>query len=401
MRFKLILALGTVLTSQVQASGFALIEQNASGMGNAYAGQAAVAEDASTVFFNPAGLTYLSGRQVVVAGHLILPSAKFTDSGASTLAGLGNGGDAGATAFIPNLYFSMPLGKDLSLGLGINAPFGLVTEYDTPWAGQTMGIKSDLKTVNVNPSVAWKLNERVSLGLGLDWQKIDAELTQSATAPGVTPASMKGDDDSWGWNAGILVNLDGGARAGLAYRSGIKHRLTGHTSAFGLSNSVYADLELPASASLSYFRPVNPRWDFLADLTWTGWSSFDQLAVIKVSGPLPQPAAIPENWRDTLRASLGLNLHQSRDWTWRFGIAYDQTPVPDDLHRTPRIPDNDRTWLSVGGQYRWSPNSAVDFGYSHIFVRDSTINHTESGVTLAGGYENKIDILSVQYTHSF
>ncbi len=403
MKLKLFVALSGCLVHGAQASGFALVEQNASGMGNAYAGQAAVAEDASIVFFNPAGLTRLNGRQVVVAGHLIMPSAKFTDSGASTLSpfSLGDGGDAGTSALVPNLYFAMPLGRNLNFGLGINSPFGLVTEYDAPWTGQTLALKSDLKTVNVNPSLGWKLNDSVSLGFGLNWQWIDAELTQSATAPGVTKATMKGDDDSWGWNAGALFNLGSGDRIGVAYRSSVKQRLSGHMSVGAVTNQVTADLNLPASASVSYFRPVNSRWDFLADLTWTEWSSFDQLAVIKVSGPLPQPAAIQENWQDTWRASLGLSLHQSRELTWRVGVAYDQTPVPDPQHRTPRIPDNNRTWLALGGQYRWSPASAVDFGYAHIFVPDSRVNHTENGVTLSGSYDNKIDILSVQYTHNF
>ncbi len=401
MRFKLILALGTVLTSQVQASGFALIEQNASGMGNAYAGQAAVAEDASTVFFNPAGLTYLSGRQVVVAGHLILPSAKFTGS-ASTLLPVvlptGTGGDAGAAAFVPNAYYAMDIGANLKFGIGLNAPFGLTTEYDANWMGQAQAVKSDLKTYNINPSLAWKVNDRLSLGVGLNWQRIEAELTSIHPVFGI-PVVMEGDDESLGWNMGALLDVDGASRVGVAYRSSIEHRLKGTLTA-GATTPIFADVELPATASLSYWRRLNPTWDVLADVTWTEWSDFHSLDILPQAGG-PAISSVPELWENTWRYSVGINYHPSRAWTWRLGLAFDQSPVPDPAHRTPRIPDNDRTWVAVGGQYRFNAASAVDFGYAHIFVKDGNVAHTNNGVTLTGSYENKIDILSVQYTHSF
>jgi len=140
-----------------QAAGFALVEQNASGLGNAYAGQAASAQDASTIFFNPAGMTLLPDAQLVVAGHLIQPSAKFSGTFSAPVGG-GQGGDAGGLAFVPNLYFALPLTSSVSLGVGINAPFGLKTDYDAGWVGRFQALKSDLKTINVNPSIAWKLN---------------------------------------------------------------------------------------------------------------------------------------------------------------------------------------------------------------------------------------------------
>ena len=394
MRFKLILALGTVLTSQVQASGFALIEQNASGMGNAYAGQAAVAEDASTIYFNPAGMTYLPGHQIVVAGHFILPSAKFT--GTSTAPTGSDGGNAGESAFVPNFYYSMDIGQGLKFGIGLNAPFGLTTEYDRPWDGQALAVKSELKTYNLNPSVAWRVNEHLSLGVGLNWQRIEAELT---SFPGI-PVSMTGDDEgSWSWNAGAIWDMDGASRLGLAYRASMEHRLKGNLVGIGVTPA-YADLELPASVSASYWRRLNAAWEVLADATWTQWSDFKYLDIHRQSDDFLL-SRTEELWENTFRFSVGLNYHPNRAWTWRMGLAYDQSPVPDADHRTPRIPDNDRTWVSLGGQYRMNTASAVDFGYSHIFVKDGPVTHTSSGVTLTGSYDNKIDILSVQYTHSF
>lgn len=398
MQFPWMLA-GLLGMGTAHAAGFALIEQNASGLGNAYAGQAAVAQDASTVFFNPAGLTRIEGRQVVVAGHLILPSAKFTADPASTLAANGNGGDAGLAAFVPNFYYAMEIKPDLKFGLGVNAPFGLATEYDVPWAGQTEAVKSDLKTYNINPSLAWKLNERLSLGVGLNWQRIEAELTQGmngALAPPI--ATMQGDDSSWGWNAGLLWSPDGATRVGLAYRSQIKHELEGTLAPANFP--IVADVTLPETVSLSFFRPVNPAWDVLADITWTGWKSFDELRVRHaVSGATL--SLVDESWKNTWRYSLGVNYHASSKITWRGGLAYDQAPVPDAVHRTPRIPDADRTWLAIGGQYRISPKSSLDFGYAHLFVKNSSIFHTTALPNLVGSYRNHVDILSAQYTHSF
>lgn len=381
---------------QAQAAGFALIEQNASGLGNAYAGQAASAQDASTIFFNPAGLTKISGTQVVAAGHLIMPSAKFTNTG-STLGGLlPSGGDAGLTAVVPNGYFAMDLGKDMKAGVGVNAPFGLATEYSQQWMGQTQGIRSDMATININPTLAWKVNDRLSLGLGINWQHIEAELTQSTTAPAVTLARMKGDDQSWGWNAGAMFQITPATRVGLAYRGEVRHRLEGDLN----GNGVYADVALPATASLSLSHDLDKDWNLLADLTWTGWHSFEKLEIrLKANNAIA--SLVDEGWDDTLRASIGVSRRYSDKWTFRGGVAYDPTPVQDAAHRTVRIPDADRTWIAVGAQYRLDSVSALDFGYAHLFVNDARIQRTEAGVTVAGDYSGHVDILSVQYTRNF
>lgn len=165
-------------TGLAQASGFALIEQNASGLGNAYAGAAAVAEDASTIYFNPAGLTRLPGRQFVGALHVIMPSADFSNRASTpafsttALAGPfaqnGSGGNGGETALVPNFYLSWQLDPKLFLGVGVNAPFGMMTDYDANWMGRFHALKSAIETVNINPTVAYKVNDRFSFGVGLN-----------------------------------------------------------------------------------------------------------------------------------------------------------------------------------------------------------------------------------------
>src|SRR5450830_334633 len=166
-----------------QAAGFALAEQSSSGLGNAFAGGAASAEDASTVFFNPAGMSRLSGKQIAVAVHDITPSAKFSGTGAS---GTDMGGDAGGSTFVPNAYFTMEMQPNLKMGVGVNAPFGLQTEYDAAWVGRYQAIKSKIKTINVNPSIAYQVNDALSVGAGLDYQHISGELSSFDNVLGTT-----------------------------------------------------------------------------------------------------------------------------------------------------------------------------------------------------------------------
>jgi long-chain fatty acid transport protein len=376
-----------VLSGGAVASGFALVEQSASGLGNAFAGGAASAEDASTVFFNPAGMSRLSGKQIVVAAHLITPSAKFTDA-----SGVASGGDAGGMAVVPNAYFTMEAKPGLHVGLGVNAPFGLQTEYDANWIGRNQALLSKIQTVNINPSVAYQVNDALSVGVGLDYQHISGELTNSLGIPGTVV--VKGTDNQWGYNLGALFNVNSSTRIGVAYRSAISYTLSGTVASSPLNGPVTLDVKLPDSFSLSGFHQYSDQWDVMADITFTGWSSFKQVKVLDATAATITNTV--ENWKDTVRVSLGTTHHYNSQWLVRAGLAYDQAPVKDEF-RTPRIPDNNRTWLALGGQYNASSASAIDFGYAHLFVSDSKIN---SGAVV-GTYKNSVDILSVQYTQNF
>lgn len=396
------LALSLVLAgcaNLTQAAGFALIEQNASGLGNAYAGQAAAATDASTIFFNPAGMTYLPDGQVVLAGHLIRPEVKFNGTVTPDIGG-GNGGDAGDLAFVPNAYVAYRLTPDVYFGVGLNAPFGLKTEYDPAWKGRTQAIKSEVKTVNLNPSIAFKLSETLSLGAGVSVQYAEATLTSATNGAGL--ATVKGDDLGWGYNLGALWQLSQDTRIGLAYRSEVEQDLGGDvafSTAVVLNGPVNAELTLPDSAALSLFHKFDSRWELLADITWTGWSDFKELRIVRTNGQvLGTPTE--ENWDDTYRYSLGANYHLSERLTLRSGVAFDPTPVSDTF-RTARIPDEDRTWIAFGAQYRFSSKTAIDVGYAHMFVKDAAVDKTENGLALTGRYDAAIDILSAQFTRSF
>lgn len=392
------------VSSLCHAAGFALIEQNASGLGNAYAGQAAVAADASTVFFNPAGMSLLPDSQLVVAGNLIKPSAKFSGTVTAPFpVGGGDGGDAGDWALVPNFYYTYRLSPALTLGVGLNSPFGLKTEYDSDWMGRYQAIKSELKTVNLNPSIAYKVSDTFSVGAGFSVQWIQAELTNNIPIipPGIFPQiQIKGDDYGWGYNLGALWQPAAATRVGLTYRSEIDFTVdanskTSNPSVGALNGPVTADITMPASASLSLVQKLDSKWDLLADVTWTGWSSFDKLAIKGTVNKTTQ-----ENWQDTWRYSLGVTWHQDAAWSWRAGVAYDETPV-EDAFRTARIPDSNRTWLALGGQYRLSDKSVLDFGYAYLFMEDASINKLDNGTLLKGSYDNSVNILSAQYTYTF
>lgn len=396
--------------SAVQAAGFALIEQSASGMGNAFAGGAASAEDASTIFFNPAGMTYVEGTQVVGALHLIKPNAEFNDKGsvAGTFQPLGDEGpNAGDLAFVPNFYYKRDLTDNLKFGIGLNAPFGLKTEYDNQWMGRFQADKSEVKTININPSIAFKVNDQLSLGFGVSAMYAEATLTRAVNRV-VSPQSyveIKGDDWGFGFNLGAIYQATADTRVGIAYRSKVEQHLDGKAkfdAPLNVANTgVKADLTLPETLSLSAFSHLNDRWDVMGDVTWTRWSQFKELAVYRDNGTLL--TSTPENWENTMRYSIGASYRYSDALKLRVGLAYDEEAINDE-YRTARIPGNDRKWVSLGASYQMAAATKLDVGYSHLFISDAKVDDNQISSfngRLRGDFEGSVDILSLQVTHNF
>jgi long-chain fatty acid transport protein len=429
----------TLLAPGAMAAGFALIEQSASQMGNAFAGSAAIANDASTIYFNPAGMTRLP-RQLVGGLHLVATQAEFSGSAttpaATPVTTGGDGGDAGGLGVVPNLYYTLPVNNRIVLGLGVNAPFGLATEYDDDWVGRYQAIKSEVVTININPAIAFKASNTLSVGIGVNFQYIEAELTQAidqgslctpilaqlqaAGAPGADPANCAGlvpegadgfakvGGNNWagGFNFGVLYEPGNSTRVGVSYRSRIKQQLIGdgefsgtiaQLSPFGIfvDTDISASISLPQTASLSAYHDLNNQWSIMADATWTGWSSFDELRIEYDSN---QPdTVVDESWNDSMRYALGVDYRHNNQWTFRGGIAFDESPIPNDEHRTARIPGEDRTWVSLGFGYQMSQTFAIDVGYSHLFIKEPNVDHgTATTGTIAGEYDASVDILSAQ-----
>jgi long-chain fatty acid transport protein len=445
-------------------AGFALQENSGSAIGNAFAGGAASAEDASTLWSNPAGMSRLGSPQVAMAVHLITPSFKFQNDGSVPAAFQplgGTGGDAGSVNVVPNLYVAVPIDRRWSVGVGINAPFGLVTEYDDNWIGRFQAVKSDIKTINVNPSVSWRVNDTLAVGAGVSWQRIDAELTSrvnysaalaqaagQAAAGGLIPASLvpqivgltpglesqakvEGDDSAWTWNVGFLWDVTPQTRIGGQYRSSIKYNIAANVDfcspgscsplpalpaqiapVVGLlaanvngvlaNGGVRADIELPDIANLSIFHRLDDRWDLMADVQYTRWSVFKELRFVRTTGALLSNT--PENFEDAWRFSVGATYHWTDAWSFRGGLAYDQSPVTD-VDRTPRLPDADRYWIAIGAQYRFNRNLALDAGFVYLPMKTPDIQQnagsTPANALIKGNYDASVTILSAQVTYSF
>lgn len=398
------------------ASGFQLMEQNASQLGNAYAGTAAAAEDASTIYFNPAGMSRLKGRDFAVSLNAIRPSSEFENRG-STLTNNGvaipgltgdNGGDAGDWALLPAIYYAHAIDNKWSLGISVNAPFGLKTDYDAGFIGRFQGLKSELETLAITPTVSYKVNDQLALGVGVRAQRADATLT-SATSPLLPGAvnTLEGDDWGFGFSLGVLYQATPNTRLGASYQSSIDYTLEGTLVSPGVPGGVIpvtADLELPDIATVSVVHQLNPQWELLADVAWTNWSKFRELRVVGPTGATV--SQVPQNWDDTWRFALGANYRYNDKLKFRVGVAFDETPTSDEF-RTVRIPDEDRIWLAFGVQYKVTPNGTLDIGYVHIFVDDPRINKKETlgagptGTRVVGEVDADVNIIGVQYSHSF
>lgn len=415
------------------AAGFQLQNQNGAGTSNAFAGAAAVAEDASTIFFNPAGMTYLNpGHSVAGAATLLHRDLKFKDSGTNgvplNLAGptppvptfpLGSdGGQGGGVSLIPAAYYSVSLTQQLRLGIGLSAPFGNKTEWDDDFKGRFQGIFSEIKTINLNPSLAYQVTPAIAIGAGLNWQKFEADLRGAAlqARPGGLPPietrnKLKGDDTAWGWNIGALWQVSPSTRIGVAYRSKLDYEVEGDISTTvpgvgTFSTPVRADVELPDSASIAVFQKLSDRWDMMGDFTWTGWSSLPALTVRSdASGAVLTNENL--DFKDSWRIGFGGQYHYNDALKLRFGVAYDKTPIPDADSRTVRLPDSDRWWLSFGGRYFFSPKTSLDVGYTHIFLpkenidRRTFVGTNPTAQIVRGEFEASINILSFQLNHTF
>lgn len=411
----LALALGA---AGAHAAGFQLLEQNASGIGNAYAGSAAVADNASIIFFNPAGMTRLQPREFSGGLSPVRPSFKFHDQGSVGGVFSGNGGDAGGWALLPNAYLAWALTKDVYAGIGLSAPFGLLTEYDDDWVGAAQAIKFEVRTININPSLAWRVTDKLSVGAGVSWQRLDVEYRRAAAiVPGLatTFATLDADSDAWGWNLGLLYAPTDTTRIGLSYRSRVEHELRGDLKVSGTlaglnpaltSGAARVDVELPDTWILSVVQQIDPRWEMLGDISWTGWSSIPKVDIMRASGPLSGVTVqtLDADFRDTWRAALGANYFLNDAWKLKFGVAWDQTPVRDPSTRQVSLPDSNRTWLSTGAQWLPDKASRVDLGVAYLIVPESKIDNNQLGLgrgIVAGRYDASVWILGLQYSRAF
>ncbi len=394
-------AFGLLSTSNlVNAAGFQLAEYSATGLGRAYAGEAAMADNASAQWRNPAMLTYLKGTQVSVGAIYVNPNLDVDGDvnfyGNNTIA---SSSDFANDAVVPNFYLSHQYNDEFAVGLAFGTNYGMETDLGKGFAASHFGNEASVMTMEANLNAAYKLNDVVSIGGGIRY--IIGEGSFGATAPsnnvvGTHPVTgvpvsvaqdttlkyMEGDDTAWGWQVGTAWQINDNHRVGFAYKSEVELKLEGYAEGlgFGLGTLIpkardngYMYLSLPATAELASFHQLTEQLAVHASINWTDWSSFEKLeAHMDTAGT--QMVKV-ENWEDNYRFAVGATYQLQPKLALRTGVAYDTSAVSD-KNRTITIPETDRTWLSVGTTYDWTKDFSLDAGFTYIIAKDAPI--TES-----------------------
>ncbi|MGE3319958.1 MAG: OmpP1/FadL family transporter [Candidatus Berkiella sp.] len=419
------------LASQVYASGFALLENNVTNLGLAYSGTAALAEDASTNYFNSAALSRIEKNQIVLGVNVIQGDFDFTasSSNVSLLPATPVPGsqtdDPGTVVAVPNFHIAARIDEDFVFGFSVTTPFGLKSEYDRDGIARYVATNSEVQTLNFSPSISYRPWRCISFGAGPDalWTKAKLE-ARIGTGNAAGDGFQKNHAQGWGygWHAGALYEWRDTTRVGLHYRSKINVHAEGPSeilSPFAVTpagtmilQNVSARVVLPESWTLSGYHEFTDKIAATADVAWTNWSRFDKLALNFTPGVSSGLDTITnEQFVDTWRFALGGIYTLNQNWLFRVGLAYDQTPTQDQT-RTARIPDEDRTWVTVGAAYTLNKCWRFDFGYAHLFFRDATINESApnragepftlaSQARLAGSYDSSANIVGIQMRYDF
>lgn len=425
-------AIGAVIaSSSLHAGSFSLYTEGSTvAVGNYAAGIAAEAADASTAWYNPAGLTFLNSQQLVVSGVGVLPSSKI--SGTSTFNTLGfspyiqsfSNVQSGKNALVPALHYAHPLGSRAAFGISVISPFGLSTEYANSSPVRYSATTSKLMTINVSPALAGKLTDHISIGGALDLQSATVQYSRVIGAPtllqaGSTPLSPylldsvsknKGHSFGVGFHAGILSAFnDNRTRVGLNYQSSITQSFNGSSQLTGrladpifrnpnavfLSNHLSSNpIELPSVTTLSGYHDINQQWALLGSVVYTGWRSLKNIQLNQVAAFSPEIEQVlvnansTQNYHNSWRFAVGANYHVNDKWLMRVGGGYDQTPTSN-AFRDVRLPDPNRWALSIGTHYQVVPSVGIDAGYTYLFAANTpVINITEALGTTSNYHVN-------------
>ncbi|ALM70260.1 outer membrane protein transport protein [Vibrio vulnificus] len=375
------------------AAGFQLAEYSATGLGRAYAGEAAMADNASTQWRNPAMLTYLEGTQVSVGAIYVNPNIDVEGEVRHPMLGntAASSGDFAHDAIIPNLYISHRYNDQLAIGFALGTNYGMETDLGKDFAASHFGNEASVISKEANLNLAYQLNKQFSIGGGVRY--IIAEGSFGATAPktnilnlpqGTTLKYMEGDDTAWGWQVGSAWQINENHRVGFTYKSEVELKLEGHAEGIAFQNTPnFYDtgsmaLTLPATAELASFHQLSEQLALHASINWTDWSSFKELYADLDNNPGSMVKV--ENWEDNYRFAVGATYQLQPKLALRTGIAYDTSAVSD-KNRTITIPETDRTWLSVGATYDWTQNFTLDAGFTYIIAKDAPIKESR-------GYES-------------
>jgi long-chain fatty acid transport protein len=394
-----------IVSTSAWSAGFQLNEFSSSGLGRAYSGEGAIADDAGNASRNPA-LIMMFDRPTFSAGAIFVDPGVDVSGRSPTGASL-NANNIAPTAWVPNLHFVAPINDQFGWGASVTSNYGLATEFNNNYAAGAYGGTTDLETLNLNLSGAYRLNNHWSFGVGFDAvyakakiERYAGDLGQIVAGSGALPpipglaqqvagipansqiAYLKGDEWGFGWNAGILYEIDKNNRYGFTYRSEVKIDFDGDyksslpsaynqiLGSFGLpmgtdgrTTGGSLSLNLPEMWEVSGYNKVAPQWAVHYSLTYTSWSQFQELKATNSNGDTLFYK--DESFRDAYRIALGTTYYMDDNWTLRTGIAFDDSPVPANK-RSISIPDQDRFWLSAGATYAFNKDASIDAGISYM-----------------------------------
>jgi long-chain fatty acid transport protein len=398
-------------------AAFQLAEHSAAGLGRAFAGEAAIAEDASVVARNPALMAQFDKIEFSFTGTYVLPDVSLTGTSApgDMNPNVLSNSSIAPSAIVPAMYLVVPLNDKFALGFGTFSNFGLASEFDEDYAAGQIAGETSITTVNFNSSLSYKVTDKFVIGGGLNLIYADASLKRYfGESPLPLPvntvaADLSGDDIAFGWNMGVSYDFDENNRLGFSYRSEVTLELEGEYSNGlpqmfgGLNGEVLPgamDLALPAIMEFSGFHQLNDDLAVHYSALWTGWSTFDELAGY-VEGSDDPVFSKQENFSDSMRYALGATYQLSNKLKLRTGLAYDQTPT-DENHLSISIPDTNRLWITGGLNYSLDNQASIDFGVS--IIRGEVQTFTEyDDLDQPWGFESKGDayLFSAQYNHVF
>jgi long-chain fatty acid transport protein len=383
----LVACAGTLAAGQAVGGGLLLYEIGTADVGLAAAGYGARAQDASTVFTNPAGMTRLDGTQVLVGGQLLWGNTKFSiDSGTSPLLGNEDGGYAiGSNGWFPGGggFLSYSMSPDLKLGLALTGNFGLGLDYDDDWVGRYYAQKAVLLGVSFVPAVAYRVNEQLSLGASLNamYGIYKNEVAINNVDPRFGDGQLKLDDTDWGWgaNLGLLYEVDDRTRLGLTWSSQVDLNFESQTKFSGLApglqdflgqrgllnSNLKIGINVPQQVMGSIFSQVDDRWALLGSVGWQQWSKFGQVE-IGIDSPTPTSLTTNLDFEDTWHFSVGAQYRLSEPWLLNFGIAYD-TAFQDSSAVSPLLPTNSAWRFGVGAQQQLSPSTFWGFAAEYVY----------------------------------
>lgn len=411
-----------LVSTQLLAGGFARTEQSVSGMGIVQAGRASAAEDASTVYGNPAGMARLEGQQITAGAVFIDASTDISHvSGRSSGS---NDGDMVPFSSVPFGFYTWKHDEHWAFGFGAYAPFGLSTDYENGFQGRMFASKSDIKVVTLQPTVSYAFNDRLSIGFGPTLNRIAGSLESDITlSPALadTAVKVKGEDTALGFNAGVLFNATDTTRVGVTYHSRVDYKLDCHTqvatgagtpSLLLASNRYDCTLKVttPESYDFSVTQELSDAWKLYASATWTGWSSLQDLSLRNQPISAAQGGSLASaltgsiqeglNWHDTWAYAIGTDYRLNPQWVLRTGLMFDQSPTSN-TNRSPRTPTGDRRIFSMGVGYDVTPQLTIDLAYSYLREESVDVSRANALGSYSATYQSDASLFGVGATYRF